>query len=227
MGVIIEFSVAPEDFGLGEVLSLGPDTEVRVEQIVPMGDTVMPFSWVSGDIDSFEENVDNNGMTHSVVLTDPARDRNLYRLEWNERDDELIEAILDNQGAILNATGTHEEWEFGIRFRRREDLSDFHEYCSENEVPILVKRIYNPIEVSGDSRMGMTTTQAETLVDALEKGYFDIPRKTSLVELADDYGVSDQAVSERIRRATSELIEASLLVEEEPPFTEKAKAQND
>lgn len=227
MGVIIEFSVAPEDFGLGEVLSLGPDTEVRVEQLVPMGDKVMPFSWVSGDTESFEENADDNGMTHSVVLADSARDRKLYRLEWNERDDELIEGILDNQGAILNATGTHEEWEFGVRFRRREDLSDFHEYCAEHEVPILVKRIYNPIEVSGDSRMGMTSTQAETLVDALEKGYFDIPRKTSLVELADDYGVSDQAVSERIRRATSELVEASLLVEEEPPFTEKAKAQND
>jgi predicted DNA binding protein len=227
MGVIIEFSVAPEDFGLGELLSLGPDTEVRVEQLVPIGDKVMPFSWVSGDTDSFEEDADDNGMAHSVVLADPARDRKLYRLEWNERDDELIEGILESDGAVLNATGTHEEWEFGVRFRRREDLSEFHGHCAEHGVPILVNRIYNPIEVSGDSRMGMTSTQAETLVDALEKGYFDIPRKTSLVELADDYGVSDQAVSERIRRATSELVEASLLVEEEPPFTEEAKAGND
>lgn len=227
MGVIIELSVAPEDFRLGELLSLGPDTEVRVEQLVPMGDKIMPFSWVSGDTDSFEENANENGMTYSVVLTDSARDRKLYRLEWNGREDELIEGILKSDGAILNATGTHEEWEFGVRFRRREDLSEFHEYCAEHEVPMSVKRIYNPIEVSGDSRMGMTSTQAETLVDALEKGYFDIPRKTTLVELADGYGVSDQAVSERIRRAVAELVEASLLLEEEPPFTQEAKAEND
>lgn len=224
--VIIEFSVAPGDFRLGELLSLDPDTTVHVEQLVPLGDKIMPFSWVSGNTERFEENTSENGIKHSVVLDDPKRDRKLYRLEWNERNDELIEAILRNSGAILDAKGTHEEWEFQVRFRDRDSLSAFHEYCGEHAVPVTVNRIYNPIEVSGDSRMGMTTIQAETLVDALEKGYFDIPRKTSLVELADDYDISDQAVSERIRRATAELIEKSLLVEDESPLPEKASAGN-
>jgi predicted DNA binding protein len=215
MGVILEFSVRPEGFKLGKILHLGPETEVRVEQLVPVGDKVMPFSWVSGDTDSFEVRAEEDGMEYSVVLTDEKNDRKLYRLEWEEEDDPLVQAVLDSGGAVLDAEGTHDEWSFRVRFRERERLSDFHEYCIDHGVPIEVKRMYNPIEVSGSSRTGMTQTQVETLVDAYEEGYFDIPRGTTLVELSEGYGVSDQAVSERLRRATAELIEKSLMPERE------------
>ena len=215
MGVILEFSVRPEGFKLGKILHLGPETEVRVEQLVPVGDKVMPFSWVSGDTDSFEVRAEEDGMEYSIVLTDEKNDRKLYRLEWNQDDDELIQAILLSEGAVLDAEGTHEEWSFRVRFRERENLSDFHEYCLGHGVPIKVKRMYNPIEISGSSRTGMTKTQVETLVDSYEEGYFEIPRKTTLVELSEKYGVSDQAVSERLRRATAELIEKSLMPEVE------------
>lgn len=215
MGVIVEFSVRPDEFKLGSMLSLTPDMKTHVEQLVPVGDKVMPFSWVTGDTETFEKNIDENGVEYSVVLVDEKNDRKLYRLEWNQDDDELIQAVLRSEGAVLDAEGTHEKWSFRIRFREREKLSEFHEYCLEHGVPITVKRMYNPIEVSGNSRRGMTQTQVETLVDAYEAGYFDIPRKTTLVEIADEYGVSDQAVSERLRRATAELVEKSLMPEME------------
>ena len=213
MGTIIEFSVHPDDFRLGSILHLTPGIEIHVEQLVPIGDKVMPFSWVTGDTEKFEKNISENGVEYSVILSDDKNDRKLYRLEWNEKDDELIQAILHADGAVLDAEGEHDEWSFRVRFRKREQLSEFHKYCVEHEVPIKVKRMYNPIEISGSSRTGMTQTQVETLVDAYEAGYFDIPRKTTLVELSEKYGVSDQAVSERLRRATAELIEKSLMPE--------------
>ena len=85
--------------------------------------------------------------------------------------------------------------------------------CKAEDPAIEVNRIYNPIEVSGDSRDGMTITQ--TLLDALDEGYYNIPRESSLVDLAEKYGVSDRAVSERLRRATAQLIESSLVRDEE------------
>lgn len=221
MGIIVEFSVSPKDFKLGGMLCLDTNTKVRVEQLVPMGDKVMPFSWVSGDLGSFEENIENE-MGYEVVLDDEENDRRLYRLEWDVEHDDLIQAIIEFDGAVLDAEGTHRNWDFRIRFREREKLSEFKRYCDENGVHIKIKRIYNPIEVSGDSRTGMTSVQAKTLVDALESGYFDIPRKTSLVKLSESYGVSDQAVSERIRRATAELIRSSLMVDEELTALEEA-----
>lgn len=222
MGVIVEFSLEPGGFKLGGMLRLSPDTEVRVEQIVPMGDMVMPFLWVMGDTEKFEKKIDEEGTGYYVVLVDEKNNRKLYRLEWNEEDDELIQAILNSDGAVLDAEGTQDEWSFRVRFRERENLSTFHQYCIKHEVPIKIKRMYNPIEISGGSRTGMTQTQVETLVDAYEAGYFDVPRRTTLVELSEKYGVSDQAVSERLRRATSELIEKSLM-----PEIEMAKPAQD
>ena len=215
MGVILEFTVPPEEFVLGELLCVEPDIEVQVEQVVPMGDKIMPFSWVSGDVESFEENIKDE-LEYQVILTDDVNQRKLYRLEWDEDGDELIKAIIDSNGAVSDAKGNHEEWRFTVRFRNHNEISQFHDYCAEHGIEMSIRKIYNPIEVSNGSPTGMTTIQARTLVDALEEGYFDIPRKTSLVKLGEKYGISDQAVSERLRRATAEFVRSSLVVEDEP-----------
>jgi hypothetical protein len=47
----------------------------------------------------------------------------------------------------------------------------------------------------------LTPVQRRTLVVAIEQGYFEIPRQSTLDDLAADLGVSKQAVSERLRRA--------------------------
>ena len=40
---------------------------------------------------------------------------------------------------------------------------------------------------------------AELLTTAVERGYFKVPRETSLVDLADAHGISDVEASERLR----------------------------
>jgi len=215
MVVLIEFSVPPESFKLGSLLRLSPDTKVNVEQIVPVGNNIMPFSWVTGDIENFERGLKKSGMSYEVVVEDDQKDRKLYRLEWEADGDGLVQAVLASDGSVLDAVGTSEEWVFRVRFRERADLSEFHRRSDKRDLDIQVNRIYNPIEVSGDSRAGMTLMQTETMIKALEAGYFEIPRKTSLVELSEGFGVSDQAVSERLRRATGKLIESSLIREDE------------
>ncbi|WP_336345992.1 helix-turn-helix domain-containing protein [Halalkalicoccus ordinarius] len=42
--------------------------------------------------------------------------------------------------------------------------------------------------------------QYDTLFQALKQGYFNIPREVDTAELAAQYGISDQAVTERLRR---------------------------
>lgn len=53
---------------------------------------------------------------------------------------------------------------------------------------------------SGTTRDGLTTRQRETLRLAADRCYFEIPRRATLADLADELGVSDQAISERLRR---------------------------
>jgi len=47
----------------------------------------------------------------------------------------------------------------------------------------------------------LSEPQREALTLAVRRGYYDIPRGCTTAELADELGISDQAVTERLRRA--------------------------
>ncbi|HET7322915.1 MAG TPA: helix-turn-helix domain-containing protein, partial [Halococcus sp.] len=78
-------------------------------------------------------------------------------------------------------------------------------------VGVQLDRVHNPIEAASRTRFGLTDDQEQTLVTAFEAGYFDIPRGTTIQELGEELEVSDSAISQRLRRANSSLIAATLL----------------
>lgn len=49
------------------------------------------------------------------------------------------------------------------------------------------------------------------LASAVRGGYYDIPRRMSTQDLADEFGISDQAVTERFRRGIASLVAHTLL----------------
>jgi predicted DNA binding protein len=57
---------------------------------------------------------------------------------------------------------------------------------------------------------GLTPAQRETLVAAVDGSYYPIPRRLSTEDLADRFDISDQAVTERLRRAIVALTENAL-----------------
>jgi hypothetical protein len=57
---------------------------------------------------------------------------------------------------------------------------------------------------------GLSATQYDTIARAFRTDYYDVPRGTTLSELASTFGVSHQAVSERLRRGHSHLVERLL-----------------
>lgn len=52
----------------------------------------------------------------------------------------------------------------------------------------------------------LTAEESETLRVALEKGYFEVPRATTLVEVADELGRSDVKVSQQLRRGIGDVL---------------------
>jgi hypothetical protein len=61
-----------------------------------------------------------------------------------------------------------------------------------------------------DSSTGtLTAAERETLRVALKKGYFEVPRAVSLVEVADALGRSDVEVSQEIRRGMETVLRAT------------------
>ncbi|WP_420028719.1 helix-turn-helix domain-containing protein [Halorussus caseinilyticus] len=63
----------------------------------------------------------------------------------------------------------------------------------------------------------MTDRQYEALRTATEMGYFEVPCRVELEDIADALGVSRQSVSERLRRATEALVRATIYHDSEMP----------
>jgi predicted DNA binding protein len=53
---------------------------------------------------------------------------------------------------------------------------------------------------------GLSPKQLEIVRKAHLSGYFDVPRQVTQQELADHFGISSSAVSQRLRRATAQIL---------------------
>ncbi|WP_160134738.1 helix-turn-helix domain-containing protein [Halococcus salsus] len=60
----------------------------------------------------------------------------------------------------------------------------------------------------------MTTEQQTALTEAAKAGYYEIPRSATAVEVAEQLGISHQALSERLRRAHSQLVDTHLRIDD-------------
>ena len=142
-------------------------------------------------------------------MLDQLNDRALFRVEWVPDINGLVQSIIEHEAAILEALGTNDRWEFQLRFPDGADVSSFQAALTEADVDFDLRRMYNPDDPETGVR-DLTPAQRETLMMALEGGYFAIPRETNLLEIADDLDISDQAVNERMRRGMAKLVVTSL-----------------
>lgn len=131
-------------------------------------------------------------------------------MDWTLERDELFRGIQEQGAQVLGATGTVVDWEFELRFPSHGALSDFQRHCNQQGIEVAVRRIYNPTRPGTGPWFGLTPVQRETLLLAVTSGYYDIPRGCSTIELAEELGISDQAVTERLRRAIVTLVTNTL-----------------
>ncbi|GAA0530860.1 helix-turn-helix domain-containing protein [Halorubrum ejinorense] len=211
MSVILEFSIPATEFQLGEVLS-GSSMQIELERIVPTGDMIMPFVWVTGDDhDTFADMVRSQSNVQELLPLDRIGESGLYRIEWEEPPMDLIEGIAQADGVVLEARGL-EDWTFRLRFPDHSNLSTFHNYVIENDIPLHIDRTYTLTEATGvGRRFDLSQEQREALLLALGNGYFETPSEISLDELADELDISRQALSNRIRRGNLKILREVLL----------------
>lgn len=214
MSVIADFSIPAEEFALGEVLEVRPGVQVRLESLIPTGQSLIPYFWVrSPDVDAIEEALGESPLVADVRVLDSLGDETLFRVTWSDDLDGIVDSIKESDCVILEGRGHGDRWTFQLRFPGNDDLSKFYRSVVDQGIPIDLEGVHNPIDQRGRPRLDLTQEQHEALVTALENGYFAVPREITLVELADRLGISDSAVSQRIRRGLSKLLSAGLLNE--------------
>lgn len=211
MNAIAEYRVAARDFVLGRAVD--PGTSVEIERLIGEGDAAVKYFWVEGGSSTtFGRSLSADTPLVDLELLDEVGSKALFRCRCALDGDSLVRALTANDVTVLYGGGDDSEWRFRLGFPDRGTLSSFQDALVGSDGPALtLDGVYNQVEATTSFDSGLTDRQRETILTAYEEGYFDIPRKITLVDLAGLMGVSDQAVSERMRRGEAKLIRTHLL----------------
>jgi len=96
-----------------------------------------------------------------------------------------------------------------IYFKGEKDLRRFFSKLERRNVRYVIEKA-ETLKHIGE----LTAIQEKILRLAYESGYYEVPRGTSIAELAKKLGISPHAISETIRRAHKRLVERYLFLEQ-------------
>lgn len=153
--------------------------------------------------------LDRDPTVRNPLLVDCTGTRDVYRVELTDETVTLSGMVADQGGRIREAKGTKTAWVLQLRFPSRDALVAFNDECKRNDVSVQVTHLRST-ECGERPLLGLTEKQQELLTVAYEEGYFEVPRGISQDELAERLGVSKSAISQRLRRAMTELCATSL-----------------
>jgi predicted DNA binding protein len=212
VGVIAEFTFRHPGLPLMPTLEES-GVQLDVEQAVAADpDEPVLFVWASdGDLDDFETAAEHDPTVADFTLVEDAGDRRLYRVAINGETPVSLYPIDDRMEASrLDVSSTADGVEARLRFPDRESLSEFQPRVEVRGVDVTLRGVYSDTETALGDEYGLSAKQREALVTAAELGYYDIPRQASLSDVADEIGISSQAVSERLRRGLKTFVREEL-----------------
>ena len=142
-------------------------------------------------------------------------DGQLRRLYWvravpDTIDQHAYEAAVDSGGIYLQSQRVEGGWCTTMNYPDKGCFQEFQRRISAEgmEIEPTVVRVGQYL-LSGGA-FELTEKQEAVLSVAVAEGYFQVPRGTTLGEVADRLGISEQAASERLRRAMYSLASAAV-----------------
>ncbi len=214
MTSIADIEIPADGTGTGELFEAAPSLTCEMERVIASSGHGL---WLSGPSqDTIETAMDDASAigTYSVINSDDDNDRWLYDIEFEPDTIDLFEVVLEEGGTVLSASASSNTWLLSIRFADREGVSSLYDRLDNDSLTPTVVRLFDLAEET-NSQCGLTPRQYETLVAAIDHGYFEIPREVSMQELSKELDISHQALSERLRRAYRALVTSELNVSED------------
>lgn len=214
MTSIAEFTLPAAAFPLGRVFADRPHVTLDLDRVVPSGDTVMPYFWVEdrncqleGVRDVFAELTE----LRSITLMEDLGEKGLFRAEWDPEYMGIMSAIAATEVTVVSAVGSSDGWTFELRAHSVDQFSAFQEHCRDLEIDVTLARLHRLSEAAPGDEYDLTPEQREALVLAYDWGYYREPRETDLAALADELGITRQALSSRLRRGYRNLLESTIV----------------
>jgi len=207
VSVIATFVAESNSFPLGKCIENQPTAEIEIERIVPMQEETFPFIfvWNHPDFEQFEETAHSLPEIELVRRLETFEDGRLYKISWVNDSPPLLPEIKANNGVILSAKGDTATWTFELRFPEHADVSQFfRDVNADSDVDIRLKSLIQEVKFeSTDDRSLLTEKQERALRTAFESGYYDVPRRAHLDDVAAALAISPSATSALLRRGCS------------------------
>lgn len=219
MGLVAEFEIRCDALPLVSVAGAVPEATVLLELQFNHGERPLFLATVTGGSPTaLEEALTDAHDVREWTLVGRAGDTRRYQAfpalslkeQLGDRVDDLseLEALATADAIIERIEVRQDGWRQTGWFADRDAFGAFSSFWRRTAGFRLhrLTRDGEP-EPPGD---GLTDRQYEALRTAHELGYFDVPRRASLDEIADELDVSASSASERLRRAQAQLIEETV-----------------
>ena len=171
----------------------------------------------SSDFGQFEDGLRSDHTISEFERVIATRDtETIYRFEYTDEAKIISPIISTANGVILDMKNDGNGWILTVWMPDRTNLAPLWEYAAQNEIDIELLRV-NEYASIGNTDAGLTDSQREALLVALDNGYYEEPRNATLSEVAAELDISQPAASGLLRRGTKRLIISSLVDDSETP----------
>ena len=134
----------------------------------------------------------------------------IYSVEYTDDAKVLSPVISAANGVILDMENDGLGWVLTVWMPERTDLVQLWDYAQGNDIDIELLRV-NEYDGLDEADAGLTDSQREALLVAVEAGYFEEPRDATLGDVAADLDISQPAASGLLRRGIKRLVVSSLM----------------
>jgi predicted DNA binding protein len=235
MGLVAEYEITCEHLPLVGVAAAVSGATLEVEIQFNHGDRPPFLVHATGESGTAVERAfESAAFVATYTLVGRAGETRRYKIRPAVGMDALLDDHLDDLDD-LRALATTEAIVDRIRvtpngwiqhgwFADREAFDEFRTFWVRND-DFRLRRLSRDGEPAAPGD-GLTDPQREALRTAYGMGYFEIPRRASLDDVAAELGITASSLSERLRRAQTHLVETTV-ASTWPPLPDANKGPHD
>jgi len=186
----------PAGVWIGDLSRSYPDTTFRILSAFPDEDSGYGLLEICDrGLEDILERIRRNDAVRSLETVQRAEDRAVVQFETTE-----LPLLLTIQRAQVPMEPPLELVDGRITLTLtapRERISAFADQLEALSIVFTLDRIYRDVDLS----IPLTAAERDLLVAAIERGYYDTPRRITLTDLAAERELAASTVSERLHRA--------------------------
>ncbi|MFC7155646.1 helix-turn-helix domain-containing protein [Halomarina halobia] len=212
MSIVAAYRTSSPELVLATAVTTVPEVKLDVAHAVST-DRGRPtwFLWADGtDLDAFECAMADDPTVTDVERMREVADARLYTLQVTRAASVYADSRWSDLDASNYASRFRDGWWNSVtRFADRGTLDAYLAFLDQRDVTVELDDVF--VTLASNGERPLTRCQRETVEFAYRRGFFEIPREATMSDLADEFDVSEQAISQRLRRAYARLVESEVV----------------